>query len=168
MASWRGTTKLWCRLLRACLPRIGNKWIYDNRTTTNPHNPLYILHSCTECLSRTPGSHSVCAIRTLFTCGSVAEHWRLKPEVSWARLLATAGLFTFSLFHLIWCGLLTTLMRTHKRDSWPRNLMLSWFHLQVYKGWTHFLGKNLFPCMDEKKSNMDETSSSSSSSQICQ
>ena len=34
-------------------------------------------------------------------CGSVAEHWRLKPEVSWVRLPATAGFFTFLYFHLI-------------------------------------------------------------------
>ena len=106
--------------------------------------------SGTECLSRTPGSHSVCAVRTplgvdrkilsirkepmlsgLLTlntagcateafsttcavhiedcggwwlsgcCGSVAEHWRLKPEVSWVRLPATAGFFTFLYFRLI-------------------------------------------------------------------
>ena len=31
-------------------------------------------------------------------CGSVAEHWRLKPEVSWVRLTVTASLFHFSLF----------------------------------------------------------------------
>ena len=30
--------------------------------------------------------------------GSVAEHWRLKPEVSWVRLLAAADLFHFPLF----------------------------------------------------------------------
>ena len=34
-------------------------------------------------------------------CGSVAEHWRLKPEVSWVRLLATASFFTFLYFRLI-------------------------------------------------------------------
>ena len=34
-------------------------------------------------------------------CGSVAEHWRLKPEVSWVRLPATAGFFTFLYFRLI-------------------------------------------------------------------
>ena len=32
--------------------------------------------------------------------GSVAEHWRLKPEVSWVRLLVAAGLFHFPLFSL--------------------------------------------------------------------
>ena len=30
--------------------------------------------------------------------GSVAEHWRLNPEVSWVQLLAAAGLFHFPLF----------------------------------------------------------------------
>ena len=34
-------------------------------------------------------------------CGSVAEHWRLKPEVSWVRLPATAGFFIFLYFRLI-------------------------------------------------------------------
>ena len=33
--------------------------------------------------------------------GSVAEHWRLKPEVSWVRLPATASLFTLLYFRLI-------------------------------------------------------------------
>ena len=28
-------------------------------------------------------------------CGSVTEHWLLKPEVPWVRLLATSSLFTF-------------------------------------------------------------------------
>ena len=31
-------------------------------------------------------------------CGSVAGHWQLKPEVSWLRLLAAAGLLHFLLF----------------------------------------------------------------------
>ena len=34
-------------------------------------------------------------------CGSVAEHWWLKPEVSWVRLPVTAGFFTFLYFCLI-------------------------------------------------------------------
>ena len=109
----------------------------------------------TECLSRTPGSHSVCAVRTPLgvdrkilsirkepmlsgllslnaqskfiyfrarfseystcavhiedcegwwlsgCCGSVAEHWRLKSEVSWVRLPVTGKFFTFLYFHLI-------------------------------------------------------------------
>ena len=31
-------------------------------------------------------------------CSSVAEHWWLKPEVSWVRLPVTAGFFHFPLF----------------------------------------------------------------------
>ena len=38
--------------------------------------------------------------------GSVAEHWWLKPEVSWVRLLAAASLFTFLCFRLITCRFL--------------------------------------------------------------
>ena len=34
-------------------------------------------------------------------CGSVAEHWWLKPEVSWVWLPATASHFTFLYFCLI-------------------------------------------------------------------
>ena len=34
-------------------------------------------------------------------CGSVAEHWQLKPEMSWVGLQVTAGLFTFLYFHII-------------------------------------------------------------------
>ena len=34
-------------------------------------------------------------------CGSVAEHWWLKLEVSWVLLLATACFFTFLYFRLI-------------------------------------------------------------------
>ena len=33
--------------------------------------------------------------------GSVAEHWRLNPEVSWVGLPAAAGLFNFLCFRLI-------------------------------------------------------------------
>ena len=34
-------------------------------------------------------------------CGSVAEHWQPKPEVSWVWLPVTAGFFTFLYFRLI-------------------------------------------------------------------
>ena len=57
--------------------------------------------SGTECLSCTPWH---CDGWWLFSCrGSVAEHWRLKPEVSWVQLLATAGLLLsiFATKHLI-------------------------------------------------------------------
>ena len=47
---------------------------YDNHTTTNPHNPRLV---CTaqvglKYLSCTPGSHSVCAIRT-----SLGADWKI-------------------------------------------------------------------------------------------
>ena len=38
---------------------------HDCRTITNPHNLCMYCTGGTECLSRVPGSHSVCAIRTL-------------------------------------------------------------------------------------------------------
>ena len=39
---------------------------HDCRTTTNPHNSLYVLHRWYyKCLSRTLGSHPVCVVRTL-------------------------------------------------------------------------------------------------------
>ena len=34
-------------------------------------------------------------------CGSVAEYWQLKPEVSWVQLPATASFFTFLCFHFL-------------------------------------------------------------------
>ena len=38
---------------------------HNSQTTTNPHSPLYMYYTGgTECFSRTPGSHSACAIRT--------------------------------------------------------------------------------------------------------
>ena len=59
--------------------------------------------------------------------GSVAEHWRLKPEVSWVWLSAAASLFTFLHFRLIaskfihsvqlvillWCGKLKPSLHTY-------------------------------------------------------
>ena len=52
--------------------------------------------------------------------GSVAEHWRLKPEVSWVRLLVTAGFFTFLYFRLItskFIYVIETLNCSQKVDS---------------------------------------------------
>ena len=54
---------------------------YDNLTTTCPHNPLYVL--------------------LVVLNSSVAEHWRLKPGVSWVRLQTTASLLTFLCLRLI-------------------------------------------------------------------
>ena len=54
--------------------------------------------------------------------GSVAEHWRLKPEVSQVRLTAAAALFYFPLFsphnfkliyHSLVMSLITSLVVTH-------------------------------------------------------
>ena len=46
-------------------------------------------HAPVQCIERIVrvGSCAAC-------CGSVAEHWWFKPEVSWVRLTATAGLYT--------------------------------------------------------------------------
>ena len=55
-------------------------------------------------------------------CGSVAEHWQLKPEVSWVRLPATAGFFTFLYFRLI----------TSKFIYFQREARCSELHLHVH------------------------------------
>ena len=90
-------------------------------TTAGRSPTTTILHKyCTggtECLSHTSSSHSVCAIWTPlgvdqkifsirrepmlsgFAHSKCLEH--LASEVSWVRLPATAGLFTFLYFHLI-------------------------------------------------------------------
>ena len=54
----------------------------------------------TEAFSTTCAVHiEDCEGWWLSACrGSVAEHWRLKPEVSWVRLPAAVGLFHFPLF----------------------------------------------------------------------
>ena len=89
--------------------------IYANQTTTNP---LYvvILNASVAHLAATQYVLSENSLNQEFRCyeakiavhmedcegwwlsgccSSVAEHWRLKPEVFWVRLLAAAGLFTF-------------------------------------------------------------------------
>ena len=49
---------------------------YDNWTTTSPHNPLYVLAQVVlKCLSHTPGSHSVCAVRT-----PLGVDWKFSPS----------------------------------------------------------------------------------------
>ena len=72
-------------------------------TARQPPTPTILYMYCTdgtECLSHTPGRHC----RRLYKgwwlsgCrGSVAEHWLLKPEVSWVQLPTTASLFHFLL-----------------------------------------------------------------------
>ena len=56
---------------------------------------------------------------------SVAERWRLKPEVSWVRLLAAAGLFTFLYFHLI----------TSKFSAWGKMLWAVLLLLVSYRNY---------------------------------
>ena len=69
-------------------------WATDSWTTTNPHNPLYVLHR--RYTYRVPIHIEDCEGWWLSGChGSVAEHWRLKLEVSWVRLPATASLGNF-------------------------------------------------------------------------
>ena len=51
-------------------------------------------------------SYYLCRIVMVVGCPAVvahavAEHWQLKPEVSWVRLPVATGLFTFLYFHLI-------------------------------------------------------------------
>ena len=69
------------------------------------YNPHDIKPRCA-----TEAFHTTCAVRHVEDCegwwlsgcsGSEAKHWRLKPEVSWVRLPATAGLFTFLYFRFI-------------------------------------------------------------------
>ena len=65
-----------------------NEASHDRWTTTNPHNPLYVLDCEGWWLSS--------------CCGSVGDHWQLKPEVSCVRLPAAASLSHFPFyFHLI-------------------------------------------------------------------
>ena len=55
-----------------------------------------VARCATEAFSTTCAVHiEDCEGRWLAGCrGSVAEHWRLKPEVSWVRLLVVFGLGT--------------------------------------------------------------------------
>ena len=63
----------------------------------------------TEAFSTTGAVHKEdCERQWVSSChGSVAEHWWLKPDVSWVRLLATAGLFTFLYFRHLTSKFLT-------------------------------------------------------------
>ena len=62
--------------------------------------------------------------------GSVAEHWQLKPEVSWVQLLATAHLFTFLYFCLItipfWHVLFLALCESYTGESIERENFLTY------------------------------------------
>ena len=75
------------------------------RKVKKPHGTCWVAARCaTEAFSTTSAVHiEDCEDWWSFgCCGSVAEHWRLKPEeVSWVRLPATASFFTFLYFRLI-------------------------------------------------------------------
>ena len=76
-------------------PVLCHQLSHNTRTTTNPHNPMYV---CGRCV--TWAFNTTCAVHTedyehwwLSGCHcSVAEHWRLKPEVSWVQSPVTASL----------------------------------------------------------------------------
>ena len=78
-------------------------------------------------IPRLPGAFSttravhICEGRWLSCCpGSVAEHWLLKSEVSWVRLLAAASLFIFLYFCLITCRFLQATVLCHV--CWNRSI----------------------------------------------
>ena len=84
-----GTESLGSRLAQSILPHAGNKGInfrcYEAKKTGESEK-IHIQD---------------CEGWWLSGCrSSVAEHWWLKPEVSWVRLPAAAGLFHFPLFSL--------------------------------------------------------------------
>ena len=54
-----------------------------------------------SCLMLSVNKGICCERWSLSHRGSVAEHWQLKPAMSWVRLPATAGLFTFLYLRLI-------------------------------------------------------------------
>ena len=73
----------------------------------------HILSGCQVCDRHLCSAYNIedCEGWWLSGChGSVAEHWRLKPEVPWVRLPVTADLFTFLYFYLITSKFLYNIM----------------------------------------------------------
>ena len=75
------------------------------------------------------GFSTICAVHIedyegwwLSSChGSVAQHWQLKPEVSWVWLPAAAGLFTFLYFqHEGRCS--------ENINHYGQHILHTWFH----------------------------------------
>ena len=64
-------------------------------------------------------------------CGSVAEHWWLKPEVSWVWLLVTAGFFTFLYFHLITSKFIYALTKNTQERADRVRVCNSWNQLEL-------------------------------------
>ena len=80
-------------------------------STQNPRLP------CIFCWKHLASLREDCEGWWSYGCrGSVAEHWRLKPEVSWVRLMATAGFITFLYFHHI----TSKFIHMHLRFSCPK------------------------------------------------
>ena len=78
-------------------------------------------------IPRLPGAFgTTCAVHICegrwLSCrpGSVAEHWRLKPEVYWVQLLVAASLFTFLYFCLITSRFLQATVRAIVCSLIPR------------------------------------------------
>ena len=105
---------LWLELAALC------HWAMTAETTTNP---LYVWHRwywMPQLHNWQPLSmccHSMCRQNSISTCavyiedcegwwlagcrGAMAEHWQLKPDVSWVWLLTTTRLSLSSAFHKI-------------------------------------------------------------------
>ena len=75
----------------------------ENRGEWQPVSMCQAARCVTEAFSTTCAVHvKQCEGWQLYGFrGSVADHWRLKPEMSWVRFSTTAGLFTFLYFLLI-------------------------------------------------------------------
>ena len=74
---------------------------WNGRTHGQQQQQTLVAARCvTEAFSTTCAVHiEDCEGWWLSDCrSSVAQHWRLKPEVSWVRLPVAAGLFTFLYF----------------------------------------------------------------------
>ena len=63
--------------------------------------------------------------------GSVAEHWQLKPEVSWVRLPMAAGLFHFFSLSSIFASLHPSSFTRRARLDYETNMAL----LSSLSGW---------------------------------
>ena len=70
---------------------------YNNLTTTNTQNLLYVLHRWySDCYSHTPGSHSVCAIKT-----SVEVDQKILLAMWWKEKWHAILIHLFSFFLLL-------------------------------------------------------------------
>ena len=82
-------------------PHSMGSFLTDRVFQSTPDGTYWVAVRCvTEAFSTTCAVHMEnCGGWWLSSCrGSVAEHWQLKPEVSWVWLPAAASLFHFPLF----------------------------------------------------------------------